>query len=50
MHWRTHIVDVATPSIEGKEAYEIADSVVSSTEAAIQNSHPLLDWEEFRSV
>jgi len=50
MHWRTHVVDVATPSIDGEIAYELCDTAVSSTEAAIQNSHPLLDWEEYRSV
>jgi len=50
MHWRTHIVDVAEPGIEGPEAYELCEAALASTEAAIQNSHPLLDWEDYRSV
>ena len=50
MHYRTHIVDVTDPSIDGPAAYEIADCALSGTEAAIDNSYPLLDWDEYRAV
>jgi len=50
MHWRTHVVDVSSPCIEGKEAYEIADSCLTSTVAAIMNDAPLLDFDEYKAI
>jgi hypothetical protein len=52
MHWRTHVVDVCTmdSNVDGEALYELAEAGLGSTEGAIQNSHPLLDWDEYRSV
>jgi len=51
-HYRTTIVDVATEQtqLNGPELYELADTTLSATEAAIKSSHNLLHWDEYKKV
>lgn len=48
-HPRTHIVDVATTNHdwEDKALYELAECAISSTQAAVNNTNPLPNFDEY---
>lgn len=53
MHWRTHVIDVATAqsSLEvSEELYSLTDVALSATQATVESSHNLLDFDEYKTI
>jgi len=54
MHWRTATIDVTAQGLSGvkdeSEVDAILDCSISGTKAAIESSHALLDFDEYKVI